>query len=235
MLGGARSAGPRRQSHAGKRYSFPISVSASSDDDNDATCIPLSGVLHLKRKKTEGSDTGGWMSSSKFCRKLEQGKLFDYKLRSQDHFSSKNPLGMEAESQVAKLFLEDRLSSLDVQHRLHNTSPEKIATKALQNPSSVELNYGQNMTEMNGVTESLTGRNEPSDFMYKESEQQSKASGFNHCDFMSKFLPITQWGSCKGSRGPREGSMKRIKKLAIRAPYRQKKSPEVVVRPCFCS
>ncbi|XP_008796800.2 uncharacterized protein LOC103712141 [Phoenix dactylifera] len=226
MLGGASSAGPRRQLHVGKRSSLPISVSTSSDDD-DVTCVPLSGVL--KRMKTEGSGTGGWMRSSQPCRKLKEVKLFDYKLHSQDRFSSKTPLGVEAESHVAKLLLEDSLSSLDVQHCLESTSPEKTATKLPRNRSSMELNYGQNTTEMNGLIKSLTGRNEPSDFMYKGSEHQSKASGFNHSlvnDEASKLLSIMEWGSCKGSRGPRGSSMKRIKKLAIRAPHRQKKSPE---------
>nr|XP_019705781.1 DUF724 domain-containing protein 2 isoform X2 [Elaeis guineensis] len=233
MLSGARSAGPRRQSHAGKRSSLPISVTTSSDDDDGVPCVPLSGVLHWKRKKTEGLDTEGQMSSSQPCRKVKQGKLFDYKLHSQDRFSSKTPLGVEVETQVAKPLLEDSLSSLDVRHRLESTSPEKTAIKLLQNPLSMELNYGQNMTEMNGVTKLLTGRNEPSEFMYKGSEHQSKESGFNHSpvdDDASEFLPITEWGSCKGSRGPRVGSMKRIKKLAVRAPHRQKKSPEISMK-----
>ncbi|KAG1355135.1 DUF724 domain-containing protein 2 [Cocos nucifera] len=231
MLSGARSAGPQRKSHAGKRSSLPISVSTSSDDDDGVPCVPLSGVLHLKSKKTEGLDTEGRMCSSQPCRKLKQGKLFDYKLHSQDHFSSKTPWGVEAETQVAKPLLEDSLSSLDVLHHLESTSPEKIAIKSLRNPLSIELNCGQNMTEMNGVTKSLTGRNEPSEFMYEGSEHRSKASGINHAqvnDEASEFLPIIEWGSCKGSRGPRQGSMKRIKKLAVRAPHRQKMSPEVV-------
>nr|XP_010918489.1 uncharacterized protein LOC105042847 isoform X2 [Elaeis guineensis] len=231
MLGGARSAGCRRKSHAGKRSSLPITVSTSSDDDDDVRCIPLSAVLRLNCKKIDGLDTGVQMSFSHPCRKLKQGKLFDYKLHSQGRFSSKSPLGLEAESQVAKPLLEDSLSSLDVLQRLESTSPEKIATKLLRNPSSMELNCRQNMTEMNGVTKSLTGRNEPSDFTYKGSEHQSKASGFNHSpvnDEADKFLPITEWESCKVSCGPREGSMKRIKKLAIRCPHRQKKSSEVV-------
>ncbi|XP_073112599.1 uncharacterized protein [Elaeis guineensis] len=238
MLGGARSAGCRRKSHAGKRSSLPITVSTSSDDDDDVRCIPLSAVLRLNCKKIDGLDTGVQMSFSHPCRKLKQGKLFDYKLHSQGRFSSKSPLGLEAESQVAKPLLEDSLSSLDVLQHLESTSPEKIATKLLRNPSSMELNCRQNMTEMNGVTKSLTGRNEPSDFTYKGSEHQSKASGFNHSpvnDEADKFLPITEWESCKVSCGPREGSMKRIKKLAIRCPHRQKKSSEVVVRPHFCS
>ncbi|KAG1355133.1 DUF724 domain-containing protein 3 [Cocos nucifera] len=232
MLGGARSARPQWKSHAGRRASLPISVSTSSDDDDDdVRYVPLSGVLHLKCKKTEGSDTGVQMSLSHPCRKLKQGKLFDYKLHSQDHFSSKTPLGVEVETQVAKPLLEDSLSSLDVLHHLESTSPEKIAIKSQRNPLSMELNCGQNMTEMNGVTKSLTGRNEPSEFMYKGSQHWSKASGFNHSpvnDEARKFLPIIDWGSCKGSRGPRQGSMKRIKKVAVRAPHRQKMSAEVV-------